>query len=310
MLHVPYKTTPNNIFMFKEPRYVRYSVGKNNGEEFVWPNLKAYTKKYYFDDEESRKPSYAGTIGSHLKQKKKFISDDLIQWNTNSESITFKDYKIDTDFESINYNQQPEIKEKNSDEWCYNATKTIYEKKYNDEDGPFFGDEKEEPFERSDIFISKLYRLIWAEDNSKYTSDIVLFKNDVVNVPCNNSESSNSNQKNAAKSKNFYKIDIDVINDKRDKRKTCMIKNIPNNIKFNQLKKIIDSNFTDKYVDLNLMMDTVSGYNLGYAFISFKDVREVIKLYNLYNGKKWENRDSLKVIEITYARIQKHRNNV
>lgn len=102
----------------------------------------------------------------------------------------------------------------------------------------------------------------------------------------------------------LFKICIESILNNQDKRRTCMIKNVPNSLTYFQLCSIIDKNFKDEYEDINLMMDPVSGYNLGYAFISFKDVNSVIKLFTMYNGRKWEKRSSLKVIEITYARIQ------
>lgn len=59
-----------------------------------------------------------------------------------------------------------------------------------------------------------------------------------------------------------------------------------------------------KYFALNELMDR-SGSNLGYAFVNFTSAKAARRFHHAFHNKSWNQlHGSLKICEVTYARIQ------
>lgn len=100
-----------------------------------------------------------------------------------------------------------------------------------------------------------------------------------------------------------YHISTRSILEKRDKRTTCIIKNIPNNMSKFDVIEILNAKFGGRFDIFYLIYDHKTGFNLGYAFINLIDTDTVIDFYTEMEGFVWP-RTSKKVARIAYARIQ------
>ncbi|KAJ5246936.1 meiosis protein MEI2 [Penicillium chermesinum] len=85
-----------------------------------------------------------------------------------------------------------------------------------------------------------------------------------------------------------------------------MLKNIPNGMKWNNLKAILDETSACKYDFLYLRMDFEENQNVGYAFVNFLSPEDIIPFATAREGKHWPgyNRPSEKIAEISYATSQ------
>lgn len=104
--------------------------------------------------------------------------------------------------------------------------------------------------------------------------------------------------------KSDFKIDLTAIREGRDKRTTCMIKNIPNKYTQSMLIEMIDESHRGKYDFVYLRMDFKNKCNVGYAFINFLDHKTIPSFYKKINGRGWKKFKSNKIAELTYASIQ------
>lgn len=104
--------------------------------------------------------------------------------------------------------------------------------------------------------------------------------------------------------KSDFKINILAIRENRDKRTTCMLKNIPNKYTQSMLKHMLDEHHSDKFDFLYLRMDQKNKCNVGYAFINFINYSEIPSFYEKVNHKGWKKFKSHKIAELTYASIQ------
>ena len=111
------------------------------------------------------------------------------------------------------------------------------------------------------------------------------------------SKSLNSNHKS-------NDIDIIKIIKQEDKRTTLMIKNIPNKFTKDHFLSIFNKNFEGKFNLFLLPTDIKEKKNYGYAFINFINNFYIINFYYSFNGKKWENTNSVKICELVYSKIQ------
>jgi hypothetical protein len=109
---------------------------------------------------------------------------------------------------------------------------------------------------------------------------------------------------NIKTTRNENRIHIDKIITGEDTRVTLMIKNIPDRVKHNDLKEIIDESSFGNYNFLYLRIDFKNHSNVGYAFISFKEPLQIIKFYQARHQKEWPNLKSFKVCELAYATVQ------
>ncbi|KAM0676185.1 hypothetical protein GVAV_000148 [Gurleya vavrai] len=101
-----------------------------------------------------------------------------------------------------------------------------------------------------------------------------------------------------------FAIDLNAIKEKRDKRTTCMIKNIPNKYSQKMLLDLIDEHHEGTFDFLYLRMDFKNKCNVGYAFINFSDPCVIPSFYRKIDGKGWKKYRSSKIAKLTYASIQ------
>ena len=93
-----------------------------------------------------------------------------------------------------------------------------------------------------------------------------------------------------------------IINE-RDQRTTLMIKNIPRNIMQSFLMEIINKKFNGLFNFFYLPIDFIKKENAGYAFINFKNSKNIVDFYIEFNEKPWSFCPNRKCF-ISYARIQ------
>lgn len=87
-------------------------------------------------------------------------------------------------------------------------------------------------------------------------------------------------------------------------RTTLMIRNIPNKYSQKMLLDVLDRKYRGRYDFFYLPIDFKNRCNLGYAFVNFKDASTTAEFYKELHSKSWEEFNSKKVCEITYARVQ------
>ncbi|MBW0493050.1 hypothetical protein O181_032765 [Austropuccinia psidii MF-1] len=99
-------------------------------------------------------------------------------------------------------------------------------------------------------------------------------------------------------------IDLDRIECGSEPRTTCMIKNIPNKITDEMLFNFINEVCPRGFDFLYLRMDFKARLNVGYAFINFLSVENVLKFAKAKLGVKWGVFLSEKTVQMCYASIQ------
>lgn len=87
-------------------------------------------------------------------------------------------------------------------------------------------------------------------------------------------------------------------------RTTLMIRNIPNKYSQKMLLDVLDKKYSGRYDFFYLPIDFKNRCNLGYAFVNFKNASTTAEFYKEFHSKSWEEFNSKKVCEITYARVQ------
>lgn len=88
-------------------------------------------------------------------------------------------------------------------------------------------------------------------------------------------------------------------------RTTVMIRNIPN--KYNQqtmLGMLEEAGFNGTFDFFYLPIDFRNRCGLGYAFVNFLSPGAAANVYRHFHGRRWDEFNSKKVCEITYARVQ------
>ncbi|KAJ6499207.1 RNA recognition motif 2-domain-containing protein, partial [Mycena sanguinolenta] len=111
--------------------------------------------------------------------------------------------------------------------------------------------------------------------------------------PSANNNSAERNQLNLAR-----------IEDGQDTRTTVMIKNIPNKMSDKDLMAYIGSVCVRKIDFLYLRMDFTNGCNVGYAFVNFITVQDLLRFAKAKLGEKWNMFSSEKVLQMSYANYQ------
>lgn len=87
-------------------------------------------------------------------------------------------------------------------------------------------------------------------------------------------------------------------------RTTLMIRNIPNKYNQTMLLDLLNRSYANQYDFFYLPIDFKNKCNLGYAFVNFKCAKTTAAFYKEFHKQRWEEFNSRKVCEITYARVQ------
>ncbi|KAJ8696755.1 hypothetical protein PTI98_006598 [Pleurotus ostreatus] len=99
-------------------------------------------------------------------------------------------------------------------------------------------------------------------------------------------------------------LDIPTIEAGLDTRTTVMIRNIPNKMTNDDLIAYIDSVCPRRIDFLYLRMDFSNGCNVGYAFVNFIAVEDLMTFAKARLGQKWNMFSSEKILEMSYADYQ------
>ncbi|KAG7675255.1 hypothetical protein Ndes2526B_g08123 [Nannochloris sp. 'desiccata'] len=90
-----------------------------------------------------------------------------------------------------------------------------------------------------------------------------------------------------------------------DVKTTVMIRNIPN--KYTQdimLTLLEEAKLNGAFDFFYLPIDFRNRCGLGYAFLNFLSHADAVKGYNYFHNRRWDEFNSKKVCEVTYARVQ------
>eukprot|EP00210_Caulerpa_lentillifera_P000530 g512.t1 len=96
----------------------------------------------------------------------------------------------------------------------------------------------------------------------------------------------------------------EVKSDPAAARTTLMIRNIPNKYSQKMLLEVLNKRYSGRFDFFYLPIDFKNRCNLGYAFVNFVDAGTTVEFYKEFHTKSWEEFNSKKVCEITYARVQ------
>ncbi|KAK2463211.1 hypothetical protein APHAL10511_004866 [Amanita phalloides] len=99
-------------------------------------------------------------------------------------------------------------------------------------------------------------------------------------------------------------LNLARIEDGQDTRTTVMIKNIPNKMSDRDLLNFIHKVCPRRIDFLYLRMDFKNGCNVGYAFVNFIHVQDLLAFAKKKLGEKWNMFSSEKVLQMSYANYQ------
>lgn len=99
-------------------------------------------------------------------------------------------------------------------------------------------------------------------------------------------------------------LDIQKIEQGLDTRTTVMIKNIPNKMTDKELTNFINDVCPRRIDFLYLRMDFQNGCNVGYAFVNFINVQDLLRFAKMKLNQRWNLYSSEKVLQMSYANYQ------
>ncbi|OBZ67253.1 Meiosis protein mei2 [Grifola frondosa] len=99
-------------------------------------------------------------------------------------------------------------------------------------------------------------------------------------------------------------LNIASIEEGTDTRTTVMIKNIPNKMSDKDLLAFINKVCPRRIDFMYLRMDFQNGCNVGYAFVNFISVQDLLHFAKTQLGVKWNMYSSEKVLQMCYATYQ------
>ncbi len=114
--------------------------------------------------------------------------------------------------------------------------------------------------------------------------------------------SSLSNKKNILKFSNQLSISLEKIKNGEDKRTSIIVKNIPNTITKEYIKKVLEGIGNINY--LYLPFDKIMNRNLGFSYINIVNYKNLLNLYKRLTEYNFENHQLIQPIEICYSKIQ------
>ncbi|KAJ9664993.1 hypothetical protein H2201_004857 [Coniosporium apollinis] len=100
------------------------------------------------------------------------------------------------------------------------------------------------------------------------------------------------------------RIDLRRIQAGQDVRTTVMLRNIPNKMRRDELKGLLDEKVRGLYDFMYLRMDFDNSCNVGYAFINFVRSEDIVTFVKAFSGKPWQGQASNKIAEVSYATCQ------
>lgn len=113
-----------------------------------------------------------------------------------------------------------------------------------------------------------------------------------------------SSAANTAASNERNILDLGKVERGEDTRTTVMIKNIPNKMTDKNLIDFINDVCFRRIDFLYLRMDFMNNCNVGYAFVNFMSVHDLLDFAKAKLGVKWNMCSSQKVLQMTYANYQ------
>lgn len=99
-------------------------------------------------------------------------------------------------------------------------------------------------------------------------------------------------------------VDVGRIEAGLDTRTTVMLKNVPNKMSDSDLRKYISDVVPNAFDFVYLRFDFNSSANVGYAFVNFVDVADLLTFAKAKLGVKWNMFCSEKVLQMSYANFQ------
>ncbi|CAK5281736.1 unnamed protein product, partial [Mycena citricolor] len=111
-----------------------------------------------------------------------------------------------------------------------------------------------------------------------------------------------SNSNGASNERNL--LNLAKIENGEDTRTTVMIKNIPNKMSDKDLMVYVAKVCPRRIDFLYLRMDFTNGCNVGYAFVNFISVQDLLRFAKARLGEKWNMFSSEKVLQMSYANYQ------
>jgi hypothetical protein len=109
---------------------------------------------------------------------------------------------------------------------------------------------------------------------------------------------------NNATTDTVYTLNMTALKDRTETRTTIMIRNIPNKYTQSMLMEEINHTHKNTYDFFYLPIDFKNKCNVGYAFVNFNTIDDIISFHNTYHQRKWSHFNSDKICYVAYARIQ------
>ncbi|KAK6521575.1 hypothetical protein TWF506_001788 [Arthrobotrys conoides] len=99
-------------------------------------------------------------------------------------------------------------------------------------------------------------------------------------------------------------LDIHNVRNGIDLRTTIMIRNIPNHLPQSVIKAWLDEVSYRKYDFLYLRIDFANHCNVGYCFVNYLTLADIVEFVQRRVGMRWSQFGSDKIVEVSYANIQ------
>ncbi|KAF5380411.1 hypothetical protein D9615_004493 [Tricholomella constricta] len=117
-------------------------------------------------------------------------------------------------------------------------------------------------------------------------------------------QGSSANPREQRATTEHNQLNLNRIEDGQDTRTTVMIKNIPNKMSDKDLIAFIAKVCPRKIDFMYLRMDFQNGCNVGYAFVNFITVEDLLVFAKRKLGERWNMFSSEKVLQMSYANYQ------
>ncbi|KAF3132849.1 hypothetical protein TWF594_009366 [Orbilia oligospora] len=99
-------------------------------------------------------------------------------------------------------------------------------------------------------------------------------------------------------------LDLHNVRNGIDLRTTIMIRNIPNHLPQSVIKAWLDEVSYRRYDFLYLRIDFANHCNVGYCFVNYLTLADIVDFVQRRVGMRWSQFGSDKIVEVSYANIQ------